>query len=220
LSSVRHVLTAEVDELVDTDPLGNVFVGGAASADHCGSGPTGQLDRNGPDAACGTVDQDCLSGFDAGVDKQRLPGGQSGDRRRCGGGVVDAGWQRREVTGLDRDILSQGAIAGPVSQAEHSLTHAQTGGAIPKLGHNARHLVPRHARPAVPPGPVGPCCRPGKLTRGEPGRMHPHDHIVLCHVRVGQVRQAQPGQARVSVRNDDRLHNSPSPGDGAPGSGA
>jgi hypothetical protein len=46
-----------------------VSVGGTASADHPGSSRTGQLDRNGSDAACRTMDQDRLPGFEAGVDE-------------------------------------------------------------------------------------------------------------------------------------------------------
>lgn len=68
---------------------------------------------------------------------------------------------------------------------EDSLADRQPCGAVTQLGNDSGQFVPGNGRAPVAPGAVGPRSRPVKLPWGEARRMHPHDHIVLCRVRVG-----------------------------------
>ena len=79
-----------------------------------------ELHRDRTDAACGAVDQDGLPGREMSVVEQTLPCGQPGHRQCRRHHVVDACRQRREVTGLYRNVFRERAIAGPVGEPEDS----------------------------------------------------------------------------------------------------
>ena len=131
------------------------------------------------------MNQDGLPSHEMSVVEQSLPCGQPGNRQCSSHRVVDAGRQRCKVTGLYRDVLRERAIAGPIGDPEDSLADRQPCGAITHLGNDSGQFVPGNGRAPVAPGAVGPRSRPVKLPWGEARRMHPHDHIVLCRVRVG-----------------------------------
>src|SRR5256885_16094017 len=58
--------------------------------------------------------------------------------------------QRREVTRLDGHVLRQGAVAKPVREAEHPLSHRQPPRAIAEGADYPGQLVPRDRRCSVP----------------------------------------------------------------------
>jgi hypothetical protein len=140
-----------------------------------------------------------LPGPQAGMVEQRLPGRQPGHRQRGTIGVVDGGGQRCQVACLDCHVLGQGAVAGPVGEAEHPLTHGQPGGPHAELGHLAGDLVAGDHRAAVPPGPVFPGTWPVQLAGCEPGRVHPDHHVVLGGVRVGSLLYDQCARPRLCM---------------------
>ena len=84
-----------------------------------------------------------------------------------------------EVAGLHGGVLGQRPVAGPVGQPEHPLAHGQAGGAVAQLADHTRQLVSGHARGPVAAGAIGPRARPVQLSRGEPGRVDPYDHVVF-----------------------------------------
>ena len=98
--------------------------------------------------------------------------------------MVDAGWQRREVARLNRHVLRERAVAGPVGQPEHSLADGQACGPVAERRNDTRHLVPGHTRYPVPTGTISPSPGPGQLPGGEPSGVHAHDDVVLGGVRV------------------------------------
>jgi hypothetical protein len=198
----------QVQEGIHAETEGCVPVGGPASADDPGPHVVGELYGDGPDTACGAVDQDSLPCHEAGVVEQALPGGQPGDRQRGGHGVVDVRREWGEVAGLHRAVLGEGAVAGPVGQSEHPLADGQAGGAVAQLDDDTGQLVAGHARRPVAVGAVGPCCRPVRLSRGEPRGMHLHDDVVLGGVGVGNFRQGESADVGVTVSNSDGLHGS------------
>ena len=205
LAGVLHAVGLQVHKLLDSKAERTVPVGGPAGSDHPGADLTGKLHSERADAARGAVDQCGLPGEEVGVVAQGLPCRQSGDHRSGGDGMVDARWQRREITRLDRHVLRKRAVAGPVGQPEHSLPDGQAGGPVAQFGDDTRHLVPGHARRPVPAAAISPRPRPGQLPWGEPSGMHAHDDVVLGGVRVWQVRQGQPSQTSVAVADGDGL---------------
>jgi hypothetical protein len=104
-----------------------------SSANHDGSDFAGELHRNRTDTARSAVDQDGLAHCEMRVVDERLLCRQPGDRQGGGHGVVDVSRKWSEVACLDCAEIGQGAIAGPVAQAEHPLTHTEAGGSVPQL---------------------------------------------------------------------------------------
>jgi hypothetical protein len=209
LAGVLQLLGLEVEEGLDAERERLVPVGAPAGPDNAGADFAGELHRDRPHAARSAVDQDGLAGGQAAVVEQALPGGQSGDRQRGRHGVVDIRRQWCEVAGLHRGVLGERAVAGPVGQSEHPLADTQAGGAVSQFDDDTRQFVAGHARRPVTARAIGPRGRPVELPGGETRSVHPHDDVVLGRVRVGQVRQGQPCDTRVSVSNSDGLHDSP-----------
>ena len=56
-------------------------------------------------------------------------------------------------------------------------------------------------------GAIGPGARPVQLSRGEPGRVDPYDHVVFGCVGVRDVGERKPGGASGLVSRDYSLHN-------------
>ena len=65
--------------------------------------------------------------------------------------MVDVGGEGGEVASLHGGVLGQGAVAGPVGEAEHPLTVGKAGGAVAQLDDSGQ-LVPGHAGRAVAAG--------------------------------------------------------------------
>ena len=55
--------------------------------------------------------------------EQSLPRGQARDRQARAYREIDVAWERREVACLDRHILGEGAVAIPIREAKHPLSH-------------------------------------------------------------------------------------------------
>jgi hypothetical protein len=80
------------------------------------------------------VDQRSLSDKEVGVVEQGLPCSQSEGHGPVGGGMVAARWQRGEFARLDRHVVRQRAVTGPVGQPERSLPNGQAGGVVTQFG--------------------------------------------------------------------------------------
>ena len=83
------------------------------------------------------MDEGCLTGHQAAVVEQRLPGGERGQGHRCGLDMVEGGRLGGEVTGLHGDVVGGGAVAVPVGQPVDLVAHSQPGGAKAERGHHA-----------------------------------------------------------------------------------
>ena len=124
----------EVDELPRAEVERRLTVGGASGADDVGAGLARELRHHRTDCAGRAVREDALPRLKAAVLEQSLPRGEAGDWQARAHREVDVARQRREVACLDGYILRQGAVAIPVGEAEHSLSHRQSCRAVADSG--------------------------------------------------------------------------------------
>ena len=141
--------------------------------------------------------------------EQSLPRGQARDRQARAHREVDVARQRREVACLDRHVLRQSAVAIPVREAEHPLSHRQPRRAIAEGGDHSGQLVPGDRRCSVTAEAIGPGRGPRQLSRDESRRMNLNDDVVDRCLRLGPLHQRHPGRSRSLVRHHDRLHRPP-----------
>jgi hypothetical protein len=121
----------------------------------------------------------------AAVHEQSLPRGQARDRQARSHREVDVARQRREVAGLNGRVLGQGAVAIPVREAEHPLSHRQPPRAIAEGGDHSGQLVPGNRRRSVTVDAIGPGRGPRQLIRDESRRMNLNDDVVYRCLRLG-----------------------------------
>src|SRR4029434_5347666 len=115
--------------------------GSAPGADDVRAGLTCELGRHRTDYTGRTVHEDCLARTQAAVLEQALPRGQARHHEGRTRGEVNVARQRCEVACLDGYILRQRAIASPVREAEHPLSHRQSRRSIAEGGDHAGPLV-------------------------------------------------------------------------------
>jgi patatin-related protein len=205
-ADVFHRVILEVDELLRAEVGHRLTVGGASGADHVGAGLTCELRHHRPDCAGRAVHEDALPRLKAAVLEQSLPRGQARDRQARAHREVDVARQRREVACLDRHILGQRAVAMPVREAEHPLSHRQPPRAIAKGGDHSSQLVPGDRRCSVTVEAIGPGRGPRQLSRDESRRINLNDDVVYRCLRLGPLHQLHSGRSRSLVRYHDCLH--------------
>jgi hypothetical protein len=155
------------------------------------------------------VREDGLSRLKAAVVKQSLPRGQARDRQARAHREVNVARQRRQVAGLDRHILRQGAVTMPIREAEHPLSHRHPGRPVAEGADHSGQLVPRDRRCSVTVTAIDPRRGPRHLSRDEPRRMNLDDDVVYRCRRLGPIHQRHPGRSRSLVRHHNRLHPAP-----------
>src|SRR5258705_7444293 len=111
--------------------------------------------------------EDALPRLKAAVLEQSLPRGEARDWQARAHREVDVARQWREVACLHGYILRQGAVAIPVREAEHPLSHRQTRRAIAEGPDHSRQLVPRDRRCSVTVAAIRPGRGPRQLSRDE-----------------------------------------------------
>ena len=208
-ADVFQGVVLEVDELLRAEVERLLTVGGASGADDVGAGLTCELRHHRPDCAGRAVREDALPRLKAAVLEQSLPRGQARDRQARAHREVDVARQRREVACLDRHVLRQGAVAMPVREAEHPLSHRQPRRAVAEGGDHSGQLVPGDRRCSVTAEAIGPGRGPRQLSRDESRRMNLNDDVVYRCRRLGPLHQRHPGRSRSLVRHHDRLHPAP-----------
>src|SRR5215468_2522422 len=122
-ADVFEDVVLEVDELLRAEVEHRLTVGTASGADDVGAGLSCELRHHRPDGAGRAVYEDALPRPKATVLEQSLPRGQARDRQTGTHREVDVARERREVACLERNMLGQGAIAIPVPEAKHPLSH-------------------------------------------------------------------------------------------------
>src|SRR3954451_22463427 len=115
----------EVDELLCTEVESRLTAASAPGADDVRAGLTCELGRHRTDDAGRAVHEDGLTRTKAAVLEKPLPRGQARHHEGRALREVNVARQRREVPCLDGDILRQRAVADPVREAEHPLSHRQ-----------------------------------------------------------------------------------------------
>src|SRR5215469_11996256 len=115
----------KVDELLRTEVERCLAAGCTPGADDVRAGLTCELGCHRTDYAGRTVHEDTLPRTKAAVLEQSLPRGQARHREGRALGKVNVARQRREVACLDGYILRQRAVANPIREAEHPLSHRQ-----------------------------------------------------------------------------------------------
>src|SRR5215472_1881329 len=131
----------EVDELLCAEVESRLTGTSAPGADDVRAGPTCELGRHRTDYAGGTVHEDALPRLKAAVLEQPLPRGQARHHEGRTYGEVNVARQRCEVACLDGYILRQRAVASPVGEAEHALSHRQPRRSIAEGGDHSGQLV-------------------------------------------------------------------------------
>jgi hypothetical protein len=205
-ADVFQGVVVEVDELLRAEVEHRLTVGGASGADDVGADLSCELRHHRPDCAGSTVHEDALPRLKAAVLEQSLPRGQARDRQARAHREVDIARQRREVACLDGRVLRQGAVASPVREAEHSLSHRQPPRAIAKSGDHSGQLVPGDRRCSVTVEAIGPGRGPLKLSRDESRRMNLNDYVVYRCLRLGPLHQRHPSRSRSLVLHHNCLH--------------
>jgi hypothetical protein len=115
----------EVDELLRAEVDSRLTAASAPGADDVRASLTCELGRHRTDYAGRTVHEDALPRTKAAMLEQPLPRGQARHHEGRAHREVNVARQRREVACLDGYILRQRAVASPVREAEHPLSHRQ-----------------------------------------------------------------------------------------------
>jgi hypothetical protein len=95
------------------------------------------------------VHEDALPRLKATVLEQPLPRGQARHHEGRAHREINVARQRREVACLDGYILRQRAVASPVREAEHALSHRQPRRSIAEGGDHSGQLVAGNRRRPV-----------------------------------------------------------------------
>ena len=130
--------------------------GSAPGADDVRAGLTCELGRHRTDYAGRAVHEDALPRTKAAVLEQPLPRGQARHHEGRAHGEVNVARQRCEVACLDGYILRQRAVASPVREAEHPLSHRQPRCSIAEGGDHSGQLVAGDRRRPVTAEAVDP----------------------------------------------------------------
>src|SRR5206468_651359 len=133
-ADVLQGVVLQVDELMRPEVERSLPVDRASGPDYVATGFTCQLHHDRPDRTCRAVRQHALSRLKTAVLEQALPRSQTRDRQARADREVDFARQWRKVARLDGRVFGQGAIAGPVGETEHSLSHRESGRSIAKRG--------------------------------------------------------------------------------------
>src|SRR2546427_9414217 len=173
----------EVDELLCAEVEGRLTAGSAPGADDVRAGLTCELGRHRTDYAGRTVHEDALPRTKAAVLEQPLPRGQARHHEGRTHGEVNVARQRCEVACLDGYILRQRAVASPVREAEHPLSHRQPHRSIAEGGDHSGQLVAGDRRRPVTAEAVGPGRWPRQLLPRESRPMNPNNDIAVVRAR-------------------------------------
>src|SRR3954454_23862332 len=133
-ADLLQVVVLEVDELLRAEVERLLTVGGTSGADDVSAGLSCELRHHRTDRAGCAVREDALPRLKVAVLEQSLPCGEARDWQTRAHREVDLARERREVASLDRHILGQRAVAIPVRETEHPLSHRHTRRAIAEGG--------------------------------------------------------------------------------------
>src|SRR6516225_12470394 len=215
LADVFQGVVIEVDELLCAEVESRPTAASAPGADDVRAGLTCELARHRTDYAGRTVHEDALPRTKAAVVEQPLPRGQARHHEGRTHGEVNVAWQRCEVACLDGYILRQRAVASPVREAEHPLSHRQPRRSIAELGYHPGHFVAGDRRRPVTAQAVDPGRGPRQLIPGESRRMNLNNDIAIVRareagerrpLRPGPLHQLHPGRSRSLIRYYNCLH--------------
>src|SRR5262245_22751330 len=160
-------VVVEVDEFLCTEVESRLTAGSAPGADDVRAGLTCELGRHRTDYAGRAVHEDAPPRTKAAVLEQPRPRGQARHHEGRTHGEVNVARQRREVACLDGYILRQRAVASPVREAEHPLSHRQPRRSIAEGGDHSGKLVAGDRRRPVTAEAVDPGRGPRQLIPGE-----------------------------------------------------
>src|SRR5581483_11857967 len=141
LADVFQGVVIEVNELLRAEVERRLTAGSVPGADDVRAGFTCELGRHRTDYAGRTVHEDALPRTKATVLEQALPRGQARHHEGRTHGEVNVARQRCEVACLDGYVLRQRAVASPVREAEHPLSHRQPRRAIAESGDHSGQFV-------------------------------------------------------------------------------
>src|SRR5215469_7481875 len=133
-ADIFQSVVIEVDELLRAEVESRLTAGSAPGADDVCAGLTCELGSHRTDYAGRTVHEDALPRTKAAVLEQPLPRGQAWHPAGRAHREVNVARLRREVACLDGYVLRQRAVASPVREAEHPLSHRQPGRSIAEGG--------------------------------------------------------------------------------------
>src|SRR5262249_18635193 len=153
----------EVEELLRAEVESRLTAGSAPGADDIRPGLTCELGCHRTNYAGRTVHKDGLPSTKAAVFEQPLPRGQARHHKGRAHREVNVPRQRREVACLDGHILRQRAVASPVREAEHPLSHRQPRRSIAEGGDHSGQLVARDRRRPVTAETIDPGRGPRQL---------------------------------------------------------
>ena len=122
-ADVFENVVLEVDELLRAKVEHRLTISSASGADDVRAGLSCELRHHRSDSAGRAVHDNGFTCLNAAVLEQSLPRGEARDRQTGTYREVDVAGKRREVACLDRHILGQRAVAIPVREAEHPLSH-------------------------------------------------------------------------------------------------
>src|SRR5436305_12767033 len=208
-ADIFQVLVIEVHKLLCAEVESCLTAGSAPGADDVRAGLTCELGRHRTDYAGRTVHEDALPRTKAAVLEQPLPRGQARHHEGRTHGEVNVARQRCEVACLDGYILRQRAVAIPIREAEHPLSHRQPGRSIAESGDHSGQLVSRDYGRPVTADAIGPGRGPRQLIPRESRCMNLNNDVVYRCLRLGPLHQLHPGRSRSLIRHHDRLHRPP-----------
>src|SRR5947208_10593688 len=217
-ADIFYGVVIEVDELLRAEVESRLTAGSAPGADDVRAGLTCELGCHRTDYAGRTVHEDALPRLKAAVLEQPLPRGQARHREGRALRKVNVARQRREVACLNGYIIRQRAVASPIREAEHPLSHRQPRRSIAEGGDHSGQLVAGDRRRPVTAEAIDPGRGPRQLVPGESRRMNPNNDIAVVRateagdrrpLRLWPLHQLRPGRSRSLIRHHNRLHRPP-----------
>src|SRR5438874_3274417 len=217
-ADVFQGVVIEVDELLCAEVESRLTAGSAPGADDVRAGLACELGRHRTDYAGRTVHEDALPRTKAAVLNQPLPRGQARHHEGRAHREVNVARQRPEVACLDGYILRQRAVASPVREAKHPLSHRQPRRSIAEGRDHSGQLVAGDRRRPVTAEAVDPGRGPRQLIPGESRRMNLNNDVAVVRareagerrpLRLGPLHEPHPGRSRRLIRYYNRLHRSP-----------
>ena len=195
-----------INDLIRPKAEQEVAVFRRCRADRVGPVPTGDLNGKAANPAGGAVDQHALTRRKPRVIEEGLPDRQR--RKRDGGRlrVINCLWLRRQIGGVDRDILRGGAISAERRQRVDRVADRHIADAVPHTFDHARNLVSRDCGQARRSVAIRVRLRIGQLRRRNARGVNSNERVSCTQRGLGRVLVYKLLRAALSMESNGFHH--------------
>src|SRR5262245_40176573 len=176
-----------INDLIRSKAEQEVAVFRRCRADRVGAVPAGDLNGKAANSASGAVDQHALARRKPRVIEEGLPDRKR--RNRDGGRLrmINCRWLRRQIGGVDRNILRGGAISAERGQRIDLVADRHIADAVRHALDDAGNLVSRYRGQALRPVAIPVRFRPGQLRRRNACGENSDERVSCAQLRLGRI---------------------------------